>query len=161
METSFIANREVRRIPRGWQHPKDAEGRYEPLFERAYCLRRLAELEPGEPGQVGAMPDVTGLATDETEIMAYETTSEGTPISPAFPDTPEGRVALVRYCAEHATTFGDFRADAEAWAGILFTDHVVLVDGKDGSIRIPLDGTYPPLEAGQRAGLPRCRSPAR
>ena len=46
--------------------------------------------------------------------------SEGTPISPVFPNTPEDRLALVNYCAEHATTFGDHRAGAEAWVAILF-----------------------------------------
>lgn len=76
----FISNHEVRTIPAGWQHPMNERRRSVPLF----------------PGQ---MPEPPG----ETEIVAYETTSEGTPISPAFPNTPEGRLDLVRYCAEHCT----------------------------------------------------------
>ena len=50
------------------------------------------------------------------EIAAYETTSEGTPISPAFPNTPAGRLALINFCAANCTTFADNRADAETWA---------------------------------------------
>jgi len=95
----IVPGREVRVIPAGWQHPVDSARRLIPLF----------------PSQ---MPPVDGLAL--TEIVAYETTSEGTPISPAFPNTQTGRLDLVRYCAAHCTTFGSFRAEAEAWAAILF-----------------------------------------
>ena len=66
----------------------------------------------------------------DTEIAAYEATSEGTPISPAFPNTDEGRLALINYCAEHCFTFGDHRGDAEAWAAILFGDAAVAADGR-------------------------------
>ncbi len=31
-EPRFLGNREVRRIPRGWQHPRDERGRYVPLL---------------------------------------------------------------------------------------------------------------------------------
>jgi hypothetical protein len=66
----------------------------------------------------------------ETEIAAYETTSEGTPISPAFPNTDAGRLALINYCAGHCFTFGRHRADAEAWAAVLFGDAAVAADGR-------------------------------
>lgn len=68
------------------------------------------------------MPETAGAA----EIAAYETTSEGTPISPAFTDTPEGRLELVRYCAEHATTLGQHRAGSAAWAAVLFGEHATI-----------------------------------
>lgn len=64
-EPRMIANREVRHVPPGWEHPRDERDRFVPL---------LPEQMP-EPGNGAA-------------IMAYETTSEGTPISPAFSDTP-------------------------------------------------------------------------
>jgi hypothetical protein len=134
-ETSFIANREVRFIPAGWQHPKDGRDRYVPLLPTGYCAAN--GLTEEERNGVGEMPDTSGLSPESLEIAAYETTTEGTPISPAFPNTPEGRLAVANWCAEHETTYGDFKADAEAWAAMLFTDHVVLVDGSDGSIRIP------------------------
>lgn len=109
-EVNFIANREVRAVPEGWCHPKNAEGRYVPLL----------------PEQ---MPNVTS-APERARIMAYETTTEGTPISPPFPNTPEGRVALTQHCAEHATTWGRHTADPEAWAVVLFgQDAAVTRDG--------------------------------
>jgi hypothetical protein len=117
---AFVPNREVRVVPAGWQHPRDARGRYVPVLPSGYVS------DDGE--HVDLMPEPTGA----TEIAAYETVSEGTPISPAFPDTTEGRLALVNYCAEHATTFGDHRAGAEAWAAILFGDASV---GLDGTVR--------------------------
>ena len=126
---SFVCNREVRWIPKGWQHPCDARGRYVPLLPNGYGDAN--GLLP-EERIMGEMPTTTGPARIKgLEIMAYETTTEGTPVSPAFTDTPDGRLALVRYCAEHATTFGDSRADAETWAGILFGDGaLVTADGR-------------------------------
>lgn len=111
--------REARVIPEGWQHPKDASGRFVPLLPEGYAFY-----------EDGSSPWPTMPCTDRiaTEIAAYEMTSEGTPISPAFPNTAEGRRALCRWCAEHCTTFGDHQADAEAWALIIFGDAGVALD---------------------------------
>lgn len=102
-EVAFVANREIRTVPKGWRHPSDPQrkNRYKPLL----------------PEQ---MPGVAGLAPGETAIAAYETTSEGTPISSAFPNTPRGRLHLVAFCSLMCTTWGDNRAGPEAWAVILF-----------------------------------------
>jgi len=130
MPISFIANREVRVIPKGWRHPKGANGRFKALLpaddeRKSPGGRRDWFRESGQAIPDDAfMPDATG----QTEIAAYETTSEGTPISPAFPDSPEGRLALTNWCAENATTFGSHRADAEAWAGVLFGEASAAVD---------------------------------
>jgi hypothetical protein len=130
LKMMFVANREVRWIPKGWKHPKGANGRFIPLLPNGYSDAN--ELLP-EERVVGEMPATTGpVRLKGLEIMAYETTTEGTPISPAFPDTPEGRLALVNHCAEHATTWGDHRADAETWAAILFGDGAMV--GTDGSV---------------------------
>jgi hypothetical protein len=119
-EFLFVANREVREIPKGWQHPRDATGRCVPLLDHG------SDVEYASPQTT--MPPTPW--NGETEIAAYETTSEGTPISPAFPNTAEGRFALLRYCAEHCFTFGRHKADAEAWAAILFGDAAVAADGR-------------------------------
>jgi hypothetical protein len=87
--------------------------------------------EPLNPEQF--MPSARGLPAEATEIMAYETTSEGTPISPAFPNTPQGRLDLVNYCAEHCTTFARHTAGPEAWAAILFGDSAAVVS-EDGTV---------------------------
>jgi hypothetical protein len=137
-QVSAIANREVRRVPRGWRHPRDARGRYLPLH-RADFFFGMSETERDEIDESYRalpayrdgflMPEPRGAA----EIVAYETTTEGTPASPAFPNTPEGRLALVNWCAEHATTFADHRADAETWAAVLFGDGLAAV-GTDGRV---------------------------
>jgi hypothetical protein len=123
---SAIANREVRTIPKGWKHPKDERG------------RDLALWPSDKDTQEHFVPAWRFMPTveagTETEIAAYETTSEGTPITPAFPDTPAGRLALVNYCAEHATTWADNKADAETWAAILFGDEAATVDLDDGTV---------------------------
>jgi len=106
----MVCNREVREIPEGWQHPKNESGRSAPLLDEE-------------------MPAVRHLAPHDREIAAYETTTEGTPISPTFPNTAQGRLELVRYCAEHATTFGRNRADAETWAAILFGKGAAVTPG--------------------------------
>ena len=111
-ETSFICNREVRLIPEGWEHPRREDGRFVPL---------LAD----------DMPEVEHLPRERVRLVAYETTTEGTPISPAFPDSPEGKRALVDYCAANCPTFGRHMAGAEAWAVILFRQDVVItIDGQ-------------------------------
>jgi hypothetical protein len=131
MSMVFIANREVREVPRGWKHPQDRDDRYKPLLPRdsewrtEEGRRDLRESGFPIPGEDAFMPDPGALA----EIAAYETTTEGTPISPAFPNTPEGKLALVNWCAENACTFADHRADAEAWAAILFGEAAAAVDG--------------------------------
>jgi hypothetical protein len=124
-DLAFIGGREVRIIPNGWQHPRNDRGRHTPLLPANYAF----DDEAHAAGGVDKMPDASGLRADETGIVAYETVSEGTPISPVFPNTPEGRLALINCCAEHATTFGDHRAGAEAWAAILFGGASVDLDG--------------------------------
>jgi hypothetical protein len=128
---SFVCNREVRRIPRGWQHPRDAKGRFIPLLPADY-LSSLSDADRadildanaviGDDTEAHLMPPVTRLAPEAVEIAAYETTTEGTPCSPTFADTPERRLAVANWCAVHSTTFGDHKADAETWAAVLFGD---------------------------------------
>jgi hypothetical protein len=125
-QIAFVGGREVRSFPKGWQHPRDDRGRFVPLLPGDYTFE---DAETRDACPVGLMPDARPLAAHDTEIAAYEAVSEGTPISPAFPNTPEGRLALVNYCAGHETTFGDFTADAETWAAILFGDASVGIDG--------------------------------
>ncbi len=130
-DAMILGPRELRVIPRGWQHPRDERGRLVPLlpsdgYPRTPEAKRAYRIEMGHAAARAAyMPDATGRA----EIMAYETTSEGTPISPAFPDTPEGRRQLIAWCAENATTYGDSRTGVEGWAALLFGDAAVALDG--------------------------------
>ena len=83
--------REVRRVPKNWQHPKDEDGEFVPLFREDMPL----------------WPE-----REATHFMMYENTSEGTPISPAFA-TPE---ELARWLANtKASAFADQGASYKAW----------------------------------------------
>lgn len=55
----------------------------------------------------------------------WETTSEGSPISPVF-DTLD---ALCEWCAENATIIGDFKLSKEEWMNTLAEDIVVFRHG--------------------------------
>jgi len=110
--------REVRRVPATWQHPKNEDGRYVPMYARfGYDAAEIAEgLRDGwlvdEPPYYGVavMPDWP--AEERTHLMMYEATSEGTPISPAF-ETPE---ELARWLADTgASAFGRETASYEGW----------------------------------------------
>jgi hypothetical protein len=85
-----LANREVRKIPAGWVHPIDGQGRPIPL-------------SPDD------MPKVIGLEHRQLRLCVYETTTEGTPCSPAFPDSSAGRRALLEHCVRHVPLFAAHR----------------------------------------------------
>ena len=129
--------REVRKVPKDWQHPKDARGRFRPLFEgcmyteakddfdeelRKWNARKCDVPEPSyyddhnfddwhgsEPDPAWYMPDWP--EKEKTHFMMYENTSEGTPISPAF-KTPE----------ELAHWLADTKASAMAGQGAPYED---------------------------------------
>jgi len=123
MSYAFVGTYEARAFPKGWQHPKLANGRYKPLLPYGYA---------GDDSVAPATPETTMPPTPmrgESEIAAYEAVSEGTPISPGFPDTPQGRLDLCNWCAEHEKLLGRRLVDAEAWAAILFGDAAITGDG--------------------------------
>ena len=106
----FIASREVRVFSAGWEHPRDAAGDFVPLL---------------------ANPDARSRQRSDRD-HGIRDRAEGTPISPAFSNTREGRLDLVRWCADHSTTLGEHRAGAEAWAAILFGPNTTI--GLDGTV---------------------------
>ena len=137
----FVSNNEVRTIPKGWKHPRAEGGRDRPLLPADQWpstpeeqRQWMTENETDQPPMAERfMPSIRSLPVEETEIVAYETTSEGTPISPAFPNTPQGRLDLVNYCAEHCTTFAQHMAGPEAWAAILFGSSTAVVS-EEGTV---------------------------
>lgn len=58
-------------------------------------------------------------------FQLWETTSEGSPISPVFATLDE----LCSYAATNCTTFGSFKTSAEKWKEMLADDHVCHVEG--------------------------------
>lgn len=115
--------REVRRVPKDWEHPKQYGDEYQPLldgykaaladFAKAVEEKGLAEALDyfgGGPVSDDYMPDWP--EAERTHYMMYENTSEGTPISPAC-ETPE---ELAHWLADNkASAFGSNTATYEQW----------------------------------------------
>ncbi len=127
-----IINREIRRVPLDWQHPTDERGEPIPLQSRDhwYSDAELEELYAEghslEEIESWHMPDFSAVPEDQLGLCVYETTTEGTPMTPVFVDTPEGRWALVHYCANNVSVFADRMTNAEAWAELLFGSRATL-----------------------------------
>jgi len=142
-----VSNREVRQVPLDWRHPKDEDGNYTPLVDRKEYsnneeemrdLREDYNLTSQEELDKLFMPDFSKVPMEEMGICAYESTTEGTPISPVFPNTPEGRFELAKHCMESETVFANYKSGIEAWCVILFGEGLALVDMKDGRVEMPL-----------------------
>ena len=119
--------RQMRKVPRGWEHPKDGE-HYTPLFDHYEKNREEFDNIAREKGMREAI-DYFGQEPDPEDYMGigwkeedrvlyqmYENTTEGTPISPAF----ETKEELAHWLADtKASVFGDNTTDYEAWMHII------------------------------------------
>lgn len=129
--------REVRKVPQDWNHPVDRQGDFVPLFGDSYAEDRrrweedkrlwdqralpgvsdeeydaytFEDYDGGAPDPARYMPDWPAKA--RTHYVMYETTTEGTPLSPGF-DSPE---KLARWLADNAANAGCGRtATYEQW----------------------------------------------
>jgi len=102
--------REIRYVPEGWKHPRRENGAYVPLFPADFAV--------GEEGDEDYISEEDCMPQWEPEkltyMMMYENTSEGTPISPAFPrEDVEG---LAQWLADNnASSFAGRGATKEQW----------------------------------------------
>lgn len=117
--------REIRMVPFKWEHPKEEDtGEYIPLFDGYKNTLEDFKAAIEENGLAEALDYFGGGPvsenymlidcddTERTHYMMYETTSEGTPISPAF-ETPE---ALAHWLADNgASANGKATATYEEW----------------------------------------------
>jgi len=105
--------REVRRVPEKWEHPKNKNGEYIPLFEGCDLEAHLEEWEKyheSEPNPKMYMP--RWGEGGAIWYMMYETCTEGTPISPAF-KTPE---ELAQWLTDNnASAFAGRTATYKQW----------------------------------------------
>jgi hypothetical protein len=105
------------------ERPDYAKGEDVPLF--------FWDWDGAPPSQEDYM--LVGVPDSEcTHYMLYESTSEGTPKSPAFA-TLEGVAA---YAAEHCTTFASFKATREEWLRMLSPGGVVMTEIAPGMIAL-------------------------
>jgi hypothetical protein len=138
----FLINREIRRVPLDWEHPRDQAAGYIPLQNRnAFYTSEelqdlLAEGHTREAIERWFMPDFSTVPADHLGLCVYETTTEGIPQTPIFSDTPEGRWALVHYCASRVSVFADQMVTAEAWTELLFGNGAAL-DPASGRLVFP------------------------
>lgn len=103
--------RTVRMVPPGWEHPRDANGRFVPLLERERWVSQATDGTPEDErvAEADCMPDFGDAAT---LYCLYEDTSEGTPLTPAF----ETKEELARWCADQGVpAFGGVKATYEWW----------------------------------------------
>ena len=112
--------KEIRRVPPHWCHPKDKEGHFKPLNDINYheaaakWIKEFTEFERkkylGDNDifydyywEYDSPPDkeycVHYTKDEATWYQVYETVSEGTPVTPAFPDQEE----LIDYLVCHGT----------------------------------------------------------
>ena len=139
-----FVNRESRRVPLNWEHPRNEKGQFIGLSDHSRLTEEsISEWLSEEPGlnrdkiESWHMPDFSNIPEEQMGICAYETTSEGTPISPVFPDSLEGRFELAQYCMENATVFGSQKCpDIEGWRAILFDKDLALLNMAEGTIEI-------------------------
>lgn len=104
--------REIRKVPKGWEHPKDEQGNYKPMYDECFEdafnewdknrlewisgkseSQKKYNYEPTNAGYIeseGGSPDPEYYRKEKwTEEEAccfqmYQTVSEGTPVSPVF-----------------------------------------------------------------------------
>ena len=147
--------RELRKVPANWEHPRGDDGNYIPMFDKNYGDAFKVWLEEIELWEKGTHPDLLRnpalkgdypfypmweacpnpdqyhtkkFGKDElTHVQLYETTSEGTPISPVF--HKDDFEKLCEYAAKNCTTFAWFRATKEEWKRMLLADFVYHRDG--------------------------------
>ena len=115
-------SREVRRVVSKWEHPKDENDRHIPMYEHfPYNEEEIAEgLRDGwldnAPPNYGCdvMPQWPEL--ELTHYQMYESTTEGTPISPVM-ETPE---ALAHWLADNNASAGPYAtATYDQWLAII------------------------------------------
>lgn len=156
--------REIRMVPMGWEHPKDAKGNYKPMYDRVYAEHRQEWLDNQRAWDDGTHPSLIespGLKEDYpffsdwdggppdreyyrdawTEaancFQMYETVSEGTPVTPVFETEDE----LVDYLVEVGTLWGKKhnRKSAEAFVKAGYAPSFLMFSNSDGQGQV-VDG---------------------
>ena len=134
--------REIRRVPLGWEHPKDDDGDFLPCHDHDFRSAMTKWFEDWKAWDAGTHPDRKDrnydfwewesipdpetsrpvFDSDPTCYQIYETVTEGTPVSPVF----ESLVILVQWLVDQ----GYSQAAAEGFAREGWAPSMAMVDGK-------------------------------
>ena len=151
--------REVRRVPADWQHPRDKDGCYLPLYDEDYDTAARKWLDECMLWDRGEHPDQSAeWAKDlaqkyqfywdwgssppdkdyyrpawpeqsRTHLQMYENTSEGTPISPVMETAEE----LAHWLADNnVSAFANMTATYEQWLATIKRGSVISAVGVPG-----------------------------
>jgi len=130
--------REIRRVPANWEHPKTANGDYDALFDNLDGAIHDFQEEIDDKGLKEALTNHSGgpnpeayvdyEGKEETWYQAYETVSEGCPITPPF----ETKQELIDYLVMHGDFWGKSwpREGAESFVKDEWAPSMVLSSGK-------------------------------
>lgn len=149
-----MGHREVRPVALDWEHPRmpgtysDGSPRYVRLYSRS-ALRSHLEYNaesPDDPMDIDPdeyMPELREGTPYGYQL--YETTSEGTPVSPVFSSLEE----LAAWCETGATVFAGSRWTKGQWLASFKNDSI----GVDSLMTIGPNGLTPfdPLNRGTDA----------
>ena len=136
-------SRQVMMVPQDWEHPKKEDGKYQPMFFEywpdviADWMKEYKLWQKGQhPDQLDTDYDTDGvryhewagfpdpdcymheriLEENRTHYQMYETTSEGTPISPVFKTAEE----LARWLTDNrASAFADMTCSYDQWLAMI------------------------------------------
>ena len=99
--------REIRRVPPGWQHPKDYAGHYKSLYDRTWREAMRSWMDDygdewetwTDEEDIDPPPDPQYYrpewSEEPTAYQVYETVSEGTPVSPVFSSLDDVRTWVI------------------------------------------------------------------
>lgn len=119
-------NKHKKKWDQGFMESFENRGQWVPIPED-YKDISYEDWDGEKPNKRDYMPEWKNK--EKTHIQLYETTTEGTPISPVF--AKKDFEKLCEYAATHCTTFGYFKAKKEEWYEMLKDD---LVFHKEGNI---------------------------
>ena len=126
--------REIRRVPPGWEHPRNESGNFIPLLDEDYHTAATKWVAGFLAWEVGADPhrreyecryywELNGSPPEEenhrqkwdvepTWVQMYETVTEGTPTTPAFETKEELIEYLVAHGEDKGMGMGSWRREA-------------------------------------------------
>jgi hypothetical protein len=89
---------EVRKVSENYEHPKDKDGNYIPLYEGLFSEINEEDWSDDDGSLMVKENDFDNIKdNDRTHYCLYEDISEGTPISPIF----ETKDELINWCTEN------------------------------------------------------------